>query len=468
MSDHKRAWLQEECGVVALLHHERVAQDVVRALSALQHRGQESVGVALGDTRGPLKSMKALGLVAGAFDQAELSASSHPFGIGHVRYSTTGDSSLANAQPLIFESKWGPVGLAHNGNLTNARRLRAELESQGCVFQTQLDTEVVAWLVARADAPSLRDALVCALEQVQGAWSMVGVSHQGVFGVRDPHGIRPLSIGRRGDSWGIASESCALDAVGYTSCEDIQPGELRWIDARGTSTSSSPFAPAPPAPCVFELVYFSRPDSQVFGRDVRRVRTQWGQTLGRSHDVEADVVVGVPLSGMDAARGYGQAAGLPVVPALTRHPQAMRTFIEPEGRADKVAQKFQVHPEHVRGKRVVLVDDSLVRGTTSRHLSHALRAAGALCVHVRVASPRVTGPCYYGIDTSRQTTLLASGRTTSQMCAWIGADSLRFLSREDMLQALEGSRFCHACFGGAYPVATHDAVPNAPGIVGGT
>jgi amidophosphoribosyltransferase len=444
---------QEECGIFGVFPHPEAANITYLGLHALQHRGQESAGIAASDGAA-VHVEKAMGLVADVFTEARLRRLAGSLAIGHVRYSTTGSSQLKNAQPFLVGTRHGAVAIAHNGNLLNAVALRAELEAQGAVFSSTSDTEVILHLIARSNAGSLMDAAVEALHQVRGAYSLVLMNEHQLLGIRDPRGFRPLSVGRLKDGYLLASESCAFDLLEATFVRDVEPGEFVCIDREGLR-SAFPLPAEPPAPCIFEHVYFARPDSQVFGQQVSRVRKELGRLLAEEAPVEADVVVPVPDSGIYAALGYAQGAGIPYDYGIVRNHYVGRTFIEPQKSIRHFGVKIKLNPvrEVLEGRRVVLVDDSIVRGTTSRKIVSMLRAAGAREVHMRISSPPTTWPCYYGIDTPTRRELIASSHTVEEIRRYIQADSLAYLSHQGLLRAVgKGEGYCAACFTGVYPV----------------
>lgn len=428
---------------------------VYYGLFALQHRGQESAGIAIAKDR-QITSRRGMGLVSEVLGHEALTAlEGAPLGVGHVRYSTAGGSLLENAQPLVFRSARGPLALGHNGNLTNAGTLRRRMEAEGSIFQTTSDTEVIAHLVARSRQKDLEGAMVEALNQVQGGYAVLVLAPDRVVGVRDPFGIRPLVLGRRGSSYMLASETVAFDAVGGEAIREVAPGEM--IVLRDGELEARQAVPArEPHFCVFEYIYFARPDSEMHGQNVHQVRKELGRQLAREAPVDADVVIGVPDSSISAATGYAEELEIPYELGLVKNRYVARTFIQPraEDRKQKVRLKLNVVARVVRGKRVVLVDDSIVRGTTSGHLVRLLREAGAREVHLRIASPPYRYSCYYGIDTSNAGELVAAGREVPEIQALLGADSLAFLSIPGMLQAVargEGGH-CLACFNGDYPL----------------
>ena len=448
----------EECGVVGILGHPEAANLAYLGLYALQHRGQESCGI-VSSNGSALISHRGLGLVADVFDPEIIGRLVGESAIGHNRYATHGDSVLKNAQPLVVEYAGGPLAVAHNGNLVNATELRASLESQGAIFQSNSDTEVVIHLIARQAAGDLIESTIQALAQVRGAYSMLFLSRDQLIAVRDPFGLRPLVLGRVRDAWVVVSETCALDLMDAEYVREVEPGEMLIIDAGGLR-SLQPFPPETRRSCVFEYVYFARPDSRVVGRTVDPVRVELGRQLARETPVEADLVTPVPDSGVPAALGYAEQAGIPYQLALIRNHYVGRTFIEPTEsiRHFGVRVKLNAVPEILQGRRVVVVDDSLVRGTTSRKIVAMLRSAGASEVHMRICSPPTISPCYYGIDTPTREELVGSSHSIEEIRQFIGADSLGYLSESGLYAFLkpgEERGFCDACFTQRYPVPVH-------------
>jgi len=449
-----RGGFSDECGVFGVCDSDDAANLAYLGLYALQHRGQESAGIASLDDDGKIHIEREMGYVADVFGEARLSRLPGRTAIGHVRYSTAGASLLANAQPLVFATGRGPLALGHNGNLVNAREIRTSLEAQGALFTTTSDSEVFLHLVARSKSPTLTGAIADALTEVRGAYSLVILSREGIFAVRDPHGIRPLSLGIREGSPVVASETCAFDLIGAKYERDVEPGEIVRLSREGFS--SHRFAFPVSTPCVFEHVYFARPDSMVFGRSVAASRQGFGRRLAKEHPAQADVVVAVPDSGMYPALGYAEESGIPFALGLVRNHYVGRTFIEPKQSIRHFGVKVKLNPvrEVVEGKRVVLVDDSIVRGTTSRKIVRMLREAGAKEVHVRVSSPPTMNSCHYGIDTPTRSELIAANQSVDEIRQFIEADSLGYLSVEGMLEMFGRPQqaTCTACFTGIYPV----------------
>jgi len=454
--------LHEECGVFGIYGQPEAATMAYLGLYALQHRGQESAGIATSDGV-KLQVSRSMGYVADSFDAATLASLPGGTAIGHVRYSTAGESRLQNAQPFVIDCVHGEIAICHNGNLVNAQELRDELVRQGSIFQTTSDTEVLLHLYARSKAASVEAALVESVSQVRGAFSLVLLTKDLLIAVRDPHGFRPLALGRLGDAFIVCSETCALDLIGATYERDVEPGEVLLIGAHGMR-SIKPFGTARLAHCVFEHVYFARPDSLVFGRTVLESRLQLGRQLAREAPADADVVCPVPDSGMGAALGFARESGLPFEWGLIRNHYVGRTFIQPRQGQRSVGVKIKLNPvrQVIEGRRVVLIDDSIVRGTTSRKIVRMVRDAGAREVHMRISSPPTTGPCYYGIDTPLRSELIASSHSVDEIRRFIEADSLAYLSHEGLLAAVGDDadrRHCTACFSGRYPVAV--TVPDA-------
>ncbi|MCE9626958.1 MAG: amidophosphoribosyltransferase [Candidatus Eisenbacteria bacterium] len=455
---HLKGW-NEECGVFAAVGVPQAAAITALGLHALQHRGQEATGVVACDN-GRFHVVKGIGLVSDVYRDADLEHVPGTLAIGHNRYSTAGGLTLENTQPLRVVYRGGSLALAHNGNLTNAREVRSGLEESGSIFQTTLDTEVFLHLMALSGTDVVEDALVEAARQVQGAYSIVVLTEHSVIALRDPHGFRPLCIGRLGDGYVVASETCALDLVGAELLREVEPGEMVTIDPQGLRSRRAIAAAEPAQHCIFEHIYFSRPDSVVFGDTVDRVRRRIGRRLAEEHPAEADVVIAVPDSSNSIALGYAEASGVPFELGLIRNHYVGRTFIQPSqaGRDFGVRVKFNPVREVLEGKRVVVVDDSIVRGTTSRKLVRLLRRAGAREVHFRVGSPPVTHPCFYGIDTPSRRELIGALKTIEEIREFLGVESLGYVSIDGLLAAeREPKRFCRACFTGNYPVAIDPA-----------
>ena len=453
--------LHEECGVFGVydLDGVDVASTVYYGLFALQHRGQESCGIAVSDTEGPkgkVMASKGMGLVNEVFDGEKLEKLKGNIGVGHVRYSTAGASNSQNVQPLVLNYVKGILMLAHNGNLVNALELRKELEYTGAIFQTTIDTEVIAYLIARErlNVGSVEDAVKNAMKKLKGAYSLVISSPRKLIGARDPFGFRPLVIGKRDNAYMLASETCALDAVGAEFVRDVKPGEIVMLDKDGI-TSDESMCIQKPARCIFEYIYFARPDSYVDGVSVYNSRIMAGKILAQMHPAEADIVIGVPDSGNAAAMGFALQSGIPYGVGFVKNSYVGRTFIKPKqsARESSVHIKLNALKEVVRGKRVVMVDDSIVRGTTSGLIVQMMKDAGATEVHVRISSPPFLFPCYFGTDVPSCDQLIAHEHTVDQICDLIGADSLGYLDGERLPELIEGETgYCDACFSGNYPV----------------
>ena len=456
--------LHEECGVFGVYDFDRndVAPTIYYGLLALQHRGQESCGIAVSDTEGPkgrVKVHKGMGLVPEVFTADALNGlSGGDIGVGHVRYSTAGSSTRENAQPLVLNYIKGTLALAHNGNLVNTPELRRELEYDGAIFQTTIDSEIIAYHIARArvKAKTAEEAVRMAMRKIVGAYSLVIMSPRKLIGARDPFGFRPLCIGKRENAYILASETCALDTVGAEFIRDVRPGEIVCITRDGIQSDTS-LCPkdGKAARCIFEYIYFARPDTRFDGVSVYHARLAAGRFLAKDHPVEADLVVGVPESGNAAAQGYAQESGIPYGTAFVKNSYIGRTFIKPKqkSRESSVQVKLNVLKESVAGKRIVMVDDSIVRGTTCGRIVGMLRKAGAREVHVRISAPPFLHPCYFGTDIPSEDQLIAHGRTVEEICREIGADSLGYLDLDRLPQMVEGLPVCTACFSGDYPIA---------------
>jgi amidophosphoribosyltransferase len=445
---------KDECGVFGVFDHPDAARVAYLGLYALQHRGQEAAGIVTSGERG-FRIRKERGYVADVFSAESLEKLPGRIAIGHTRYSTSGENNDANIQPIFIECKFGEIAVCHNGNLVNAHLLRHALVQQGSIFRTTSDTEVILHLYARSSQRDPLDAIFDAVRTVEGAFSLLFLTKDALYGVRDPRGFRPLILGKLGCSHVLCSESCALDLIDAEYVREVEPGEMVRIDATGVR-SLRPFAPAPPALCIFEHVYLARPDSRVFGRDVHPTRLAMGRQLAREAPADADVVVPVPDSGVVAAIGYSQESGLPFEFGLIRNHYVGRTFIEPRQSIRHFGVKVKLNPVRsvIEGRRVVLIDDSIVRGTTSRKIVGMVRQAGATEVHLRVSSPPTIGPCHYGIDTPKKDELIAANHSVSEIADFIGADSLAYLSHEGLVGAVDTDRdrYCSACFTGSYPV----------------
>jgi amidophosphoribosyltransferase len=449
---------REECGIFAVSGSRAAAELTFLGLYALQHRGQESAGIVAIDEDGTARAHRGMGLVSEAFDDATLRRLPGSVALGHVRYSTAGSSALRNAQPVLVNYRHGAMALAHNGTLTNAREVAEWLSGEGAIFQTESDSEVVIHLIARSRRDSPDHQVDDALSQLVGAFSLVLSVGRTLYVARDARGFRPLVIGRLDGAAIVASESCALDIIGAEYERDIEPGEVLRIDD-GQVTSLRPLEPAPASPCLFELVYFARPDSRLWGCSVDRARRAFGRQLAREHPAEADCVFSVPDSSNSAALGFAEESGLPFELALIRNHYVGRTFIHPTQteRDLRVRVKYNPVSELIEGRRVIVVDDSLVRGTTSRGLVALLRESGAREIHFRVASPPIISPCYYGIDMPTREELIGASHTVEEIRRHLGVDTLGYLSLEGMRSAVsEYGPFCDACWTGNYPAPLVD------------
>ncbi|MGD0569844.1 MAG: amidophosphoribosyltransferase [Candidatus Sulfotelmatobacter sp.] len=475
----------DECGVVAIFAHPEAEKLAYLGLHALQHRGQESAGIVTSDGL-TSRVHKAMGTVADIFTEDVLSKIRGTLAIGHTRYSTAGDSALLNAQPILVQSNKGSIAVAHNGNLVNAMEVRGRLERQGSIFQTNSDTEVIVHLIALSREQTLPEAIADALQRVEGAFSLVLMTPDRIIAARDPRGFRPLAMGRipalsgqkqdgqkqdgqTRDTIVFASETCAFDLIGATYERDVKPGELVVVGPEGISSSF--YAPAAPqSSCIFEHVYFSRPDSVVFGRAVQTSREELGRQLAREAPVEADLVVPVPDSGVTAAVGYAAESGLPFRFGLIRNHYVGRTFIEPSQSVRDFGVRLKLNPVRslLEGKRVVLIDDSIVRGTTSRKIVRMIRNAGAKEVHMRISCPPTISPCYYGVDTPSKNQLIGANKSVDEIREYIRADSLAYLSLEGLKKACgdgEKTSYCSACYTGKYPTSIVDVEEILPASV---
>ena len=456
--------LHEECGIFGIANKDGAATMVALGLHALQHRGQEAAGIVAADGEN-FNAHHAMGLVGDTFNMPDIIArlDGHS-AIGHVRYATTGETALRNIQPFFSDFSFGGFALAHNGNITNAYTLRSSLVNQGCLFRSTSDTEVVLHLMAKAPTGTVIERLIAALKQVEGAYSLVCLAKNLLVGIRDPYGVRPLVLGKLDQSWVLASESCALDIIGAEFVRDVKPGEVVTV-RNGELQSVFPFEKVPRKFCVFEYIYFARPDSQMEGRSVYEMRKQIGIELAKESPVDADIVVPVPDSGVPSAIGYALESKLPFDLGIIRNHYVGRTFIQPTDKIRHLGVKLKhnANRRFIEGKRVILVDDSIVRGTTSKKIIKMVRDAGATEVHMRIASPPTTDSCFYGVDTPDKTNLLAANYTVAEMCRFIGADSLHFISINGLYRALRQNRrdatttrFCDACFTGEYPTSLTD------------
>lgn len=448
---------RDECGVFGIVGHPEAARHAYLGLYALQHRGQESAGIVSSDGE-RLYQHRGMGYVADVFGDQMLDRLKGGAAIGHVRYSTSGESALSNAQPILIESWRGPVALAHNGNLVNAESQKRILEEDGAIFQSTSDSEVILHLLAKSHIDQMNQALADSLRSVRGAFSIVMLTPSALFVARDPRGFRPLCVGKIDEAYVVASETCAFDLIGADYLREVEPGELLRIDEEGLR--SERFATkSPRSHCIFEHVYFSRPDSKVFGQSVHESRLRMGRQLAREAPVDADVVVPVPDSGVTAALGYSQESGIPFNFGLIRNHYVGRTFIEPRQSIRHFGVKVKLNPvkEVLQGKKIVLIDDSIVRGTTSRKIVEMVRSAGAAEVHLRISSPPTISPCFYGIDTPTYSELIANNRSLQEIEDFTTADSLQYLSLEGLKRAVEEpTNFCTACFDMQYPIPIGD------------
>ncbi len=451
---------KEECGVFGIFNNEDAGRLAYLGLYALQHRGQESAGIVSSDSD-RLHQVRGMGYVSEIFSHDELSRLPGRAAIGHVRYSTAGSVSLREAQPFLVDGYRGQIALCHNGNLPYASDVRGQLELDGAIFSSTSDTEVVLHKIARSREVDLVGAIIDTFTEIEGAYSMLFLTRDRLIAVRDPRGFRPLCLGKLGDSYVVASETCAFDLIEATYLRDVEPGEIVVIDSEGLH-SSFPWAKEKAALCIFEHVYFSRPDSLVFGRSVNKSRHKMGRQLAREYPADADIVVPVPDSGVSAAIGYASESGLKFRFGLVRNHYVGRTFIEPKQSIRHFGVKIKLNPvrDLIEGQRVVLIDDSIVRGTTSKKIVQMVRNAGAREVHVRISCPPTIAPCFYGVDTPTRDELIASNLTVEEIARFIGADSLGYLSLEGLLRACEdplGNRHCTACYTNNYPIPVTSA-----------
>jgi amidophosphoribosyltransferase len=443
----------EECGVFGIYGHPDAANLTYLGLYALQHRGQESAGIVSSDGK-QLFGQKAMGLVADIFVEERIKKLPGYMAIGHNRYSTTGDSTAINIQPILVNFALGGLAVAHNGNLVNAGLLKDELEAYGSIFQSTMDSEVIIHLIAQSRMATLHERIVDALSHVQGSYSLLIITEEELIAVRDPNGFRPLSLAELDGAYVVASETCAFDLIEAAYIRDIAPGEMVVINSKGIH-SSFPFKPADPSHCIFEFIYFARPDSMVFGQNVYTIRKNFGRQLARETGIEADVVIPVPDSGVPAALGYAEEAGIPFDTGLIRNHYIGRTFIEPRQSIRHFGVKIKLNPvrDALKGKRVVVVDDSIVRGTTSKKIIKMIRNAGAAEIHMRISSPPTSYPCFYGIDTPTRQELIASTHSIEEIRKYITADTLGYISMDGIQKVVpQRMNYCAACFDGAYPV----------------
>jgi len=467
--DYRLDKLKEECGVFGIYDNDNhdVARLTYFGLYALQHRGQESAGIAVNDG-GTILYHKDMGLVPEIFNDVVLNHLKGKIAIGHVRYSTTGASLRENAQPMVVKYRDGQLALAHNGNLVNAAEIRNRLEESGAIFQSTNDTEVIANLISRyrLTTSGIEETLTSTVKEIKGSYALVILTPDSLVGIRDPYGIRPLCIGKLNNSYVLASESCALDAIGADFIRDVNPGEIVIVDKDGLRSINSGTCRESKL-CIFEFVYFARPDSVIDGASVHQARVEAGRQLAKEHPVDADIVIGAPDGGLNAALGFSRESGIPYGQGLLKNKYIGRTFIQPtqDKREIGVTIKFNAMRSEIEGKRVVMVDDSIVRGTTTRRIVQILKSAGAKEVHMRVSSPPYKYPCYFGIDTATRKQLVAYNNSIEEIREMIGADSLGYLSLEGLLKTPSGARcgFCTACFDGGYPVEVPDKEINKCG-----
>jgi len=447
--------INEKCAVVGIFGHEEASKLAYFSLHALQHRGQEAAGISASNGK-KLSTIKKRGLVMRVFDEAKLQTLSGSSAIGHTRYSTAGDDSILDAQPVFARYDLGEMAIVHNGNLTNAEEVRNKLIEKGAIFQTFMDTENLIHLIAKSEKEKLLARIIDAVERIEGAFSLVFLSRTKMFAMRDRFGFRPLSLGKLPNGgYIVASETCAFDLVGAKFIRDVEPGELLVFEEGKEIRSIKVFEPTPKH-CIFEYVYFARPDSHVFGQSVYQTRKDMGKELAHIQPVEADIVIPVPDGGVPSAIGYAQESGIPYEMGIMRNHYIGRTFIEPtqEMRDLKVKMKLSPMTDIIKGKRVIVIDDSIVRGTTSKRIVRMLKEAGAKEVHMRVSSPPTTDPCYYGVDTPDKDKLIAANMTTDEICEFIGADSLAYLDGPALLRSVNSkeSNYCTSCFTGDYIV----------------
>lgn len=446
----------DECGVFGIKPYPESANMTYLGLYALQHRGQEAAGI-VSLKNNKLRCHKQMGLVADVFSRDRIDAIEGDAAIGHVRYSTAGSSVLENAQPMLITCQHGQIAVAHNGNIVNAGAIRERLEKIGSIFNSNSDSEVMLHLIAKSKADTLEEAIVEALRQIEGAFSCVFITKDKMIAVRDPYGFRPLMMGRMGEATVFASETCAFDLIDATFEREVEPGEMVIVNEMGMRKAKKPFEQKPTRQCIFEHIYFARPDGHMFGECTQQYRERLGSKLAEEAPVDADLVIPIPDSGVTAAVGYSYASKIPFAFGLIRNHYVGRTFIEPKQSIRHFGVKIKLNPvrQLIEGKRVILVDDSVVRGTTSRKIVKMVRQAGAKEVHIRISAPPTTHPCYYGIDTPTRKELIASSHTVDEICKYIEADSLAYVSIEGMMDCLQHSQpenYCHACFSGDYVI----------------
>lgn len=446
--------MNEKCAVVGIFNHAEASRLAYFSLHSLQHRGQEAAGISTSDGE-RLYTIKDRGLVTQVFNEQKLATLKGQNAIGHTRYSTAGDDSILDAQPVHANYDLGQISIVHNGNFTNALEVRENLIKEGAIFQSSMDTENLIHLIAKSDQGKLKDRVIDAVRKTEGAYSLVFLSRKKLFAVRDRFGFRPLALGRIGEGYVVASETCAFDLIGATYIRDVEPGEML-IFEKGKAPQSVKIFDATPKHCIFEYVYFARPDSEVFGKNVYQKRKNMGIELAKEQPIDADMIVPVPDGGVPAAIGYSQQSGIPYEMGIMRNHYIGRTFIEPtqEMRDLKVKMKLSPIRELIEGKRVIVIDDSIVRGTTSRRIIRMLKEAGAAEVNMRISSPPTTDPCFYGVDTPNKEKLIAANMSVEEICHYIEADSLAFLSNEALMRSVkaEGGEYCTACFTGEYIV----------------
>jgi amidophosphoribosyltransferase len=444
--------LNEKCAVVGIFNHPEASKLAYFSLHSLQHRGQEACGISSADGN-KVHTIKDRGLVSQVFNDQKLTTLKGSSAIGHNRYSTAGDDSILDAQPVFARYDLGEMAIVHNGNLTNAQEVRDGLIKKGAIFQTFMDTENLIHLIAKSEEKKLLDRIIDAVKKIQGAYSLVFLSRTKMFAMRDPHGLRPLSLGKVGDAYIVASETCAFDLIGAEYVRDVEPGELLVFE-KGKKPKSIKVFESTPKHCIFEYVYFARPDSDVFGKNVYQMRKNMGKELAKIKPIEADMIIPVPDGGVPAALGYSQESGIPYEMGIMRNHYIGRTFIEPtqEMRDLKVKMKLSPITSLIKGKKLIVIDDSIVRGTTSKRIVRMLKEAGAAEVHMRISSPPTTDPCYYGIDTPDKENLLAANMSNAEMCKFMDADSLAYLTHDALLKSVqsENDEYCTACFTGKY------------------
>lgn len=448
--------LHEECGLFGVYNHENAAQLSFLGLYALQHRGQESTGILTTNGR-QVYEHRGMGLVSQVFNEENLGQLKGSIAIGHNRYSTTGQPRFTNIQPLLVDCKVGKIALAHNGNLVNALEKRFEMEQTGSIFGTTMDSEIILHMIARSREKNLDDMIIDAISQIRGAYSLLMMTQDKLIGIRDPHGFRPLCLGRLEDSYILASESCALDIIGAEYIRDLKPGELVIIDEGGIRSITAQES-SREAKCIFEFIYFSRPDSIVFEENVDKIRRRLGRVLARNHPADADMVIAVPDSSNTSSLGFAQESGIPFELGLIRNHYVGRTFIQPEQsiREGNVRVKFNPVKGVLKDKRIVVVDDSIVRGSTMRKLVGLLKKVGVKEVHLRICSPPIKFPCFYGIDTPAKSELIAASKSVEEIRQYLEADSLEYLTIDDLRSAVDDpDNFCYACFNGQYPIPLH-------------